>query len=204
MEKRKDLLLDVDDVICFSGFIEAINEFMDTNYKMDDFSVYYIDEVAIPKEKFDDFSRFIRGRNFYDDAQILPGAIETIGLLNELYNIYPCSSCINPFDEGEPGDSFKNKFEFLRRVLPFIKPENIIFTSSKHLIRTNIQIDDKLSNFNNYAETKILFPSYHNKKISDEELRKQGVIRAGYDWRDGWREVEKILVPDPKIYTLKK
>ena len=52
MEKRKDVLLDVDDVICFSGFIEAINEFMGTDYKMDDFSVYYIDEVAIPKERF--------------------------------------------------------------------------------------------------------------------------------------------------------
>lgn len=204
MEKRKDVLLDVDDVICFSGFIEAINEFMGTDYKMDDFSVYYIDEVAIPKERFTDFSKFIRGRNFYDNAHILPNAIETIGSLSEIYNIYPCSSCINPFDVEEPGDAWKNKFEFLRRVLPFIKPENIIFTSSKHLIKTDIQIDDRISNLNDYAETKILFPSYHNRNIPDEELKKQNIIRAGYDWRTGWKEVEDILIKNPKKYTLKK
>lgn len=32
MEKKKDLLLDVDEVIAFSGFLEAINEFLGTNH----------------------------------------------------------------------------------------------------------------------------------------------------------------------------
>lgn len=205
MEKKKDILLDVDEVICFSGFLEAINEFMGTNYVIDDFNDYYIDEVAIPKERFNTFNNYIRERNFYENAQILPNAIETIKLLNDLYNIYICSSCINPFDIDGSGKLFKNKYEFLREILPFIKPENIIFTSSKHLIKADIQIDDRLSNLDNNIETRILFPSYHNKNITTEELVKKGVIRAGYDWREGWNEIEKILLSDnPKAYCLKK
>ena len=30
--KKKDLLLDVDEVICFSGYLEAVNDFLNTNY----------------------------------------------------------------------------------------------------------------------------------------------------------------------------
>ena len=205
MEKKKDILLDVDEVICFSGFLEAVNEFMNTNYVMDDFTEYYIDEVAVPKERFNEFNNYIRERNFYENAEILPNAIETIKILNDLYNIFICSSCVNPFDIEGSGKFFKNKYEFLRSILPFIKPEHIIFTSSKHLIKADIQIDDRLSNLDNNIETKILFPSYHNKDITNEELVQKGVIRAGYDWREGWNEVKKILISEkPKTHTLKK
>ena len=171
-EMKKDILLDVDEVICFSGFLQAVNEFMQTNYVIDDFKNYYIDEVAVPKERFNEFNKFISERNFYENAQILPNAVKIIKLLNNLYNIYICSSCVNPFDiiDGS-GEFFKNKYEFLRKTLPFINPENIIFTSSKHLIQADIQIDDRLQNLDNKIATKILFPSYHNKDITDEELK---------------------------------
>ena len=47
MEKKK-ILLDCDKVICFSGFLEAVNDFLGTNYEIDDFTDYYIDDVIIP------------------------------------------------------------------------------------------------------------------------------------------------------------
>ena len=28
----------------------------------------------------------------------------------------------------------------------------------------------------------------------DDELKQKGVIRAGYDWKNGWNEIEKILL----------
>ena len=37
---KKSILLDVDEVICFSGFLEAVNEFLNTSYVIDDFKVY--------------------------------------------------------------------------------------------------------------------------------------------------------------------
>lgn len=194
MEKKK-LLLDVDEVICFSGFLEAVNEFMETNYVIDDFTDYYIDEAVVPSERMTEFNKFLNGRNMYENAHILPGAIETIKRLSEVYDIYICSSCVNPFDIAGSGRMFADKYNFLIENLPFIKPGNFIFTSAKHLFKVDVKIDDRLSNFEgDEVEVKILFPSYHNKDITDEELATAGVVRAGYDWRTGWDNVLEILL----------
>ena len=207
MGQRRTILLDVDHVVCFSGFLPAVNAFLGTNYEIDDFTDYYVDEAAIPRERFDEFIKFLNKRNIYDDASMLPGAVETIEKLNEEYSIFICSSCLNPFDLEGSGRLFKDKYDFLREHLPFIDPENYIFTNAKHIIKADIQIDDRLSNLDNDIEIRILFPSYHNKDITDEELSKMGVIRAGNDWRNGWEEISKILLKKEnniKKYELKK
>lgn len=195
MEKRKVLLLDVDEVICFSGFVEAVNAFLGTNYVVDDFTDYYIDEVAIPKDRLEEFTRFKRSINFYENPHMLPNAVEVIRELNDIYDIYICSSCVCPFDKEGSGKMFSDKYNFLLKVLPFIDPEKrFIFTGAKHLIKADIQIDDRLPNLDNDVAVKILFPSYHNKDITDEELTSKKVIRAGNDWRNGWSEVKRILL----------
>lgn len=199
MEKKKDLLLDIDEVFCFPGFLDAINDFLGSDYVIDDFSDYYMDEVVIPKERFNEFNEFLNTRNLYENAQILPHAIEVLKKLNEFYNIYVCSSCINPFNITGSGRLFADKYNFLIASIPFIKPENFIFTNAKHLFRADVQIDDRLSNLDACIETRILFPSYHNKNISDDELIKKGILRAGYDWRTGWLEVANILLEPTQI-----
>lgn len=199
MNKKKTILLDVDEVICFPGFLHAINEFMETHYVIDDFHDYYMDEVAIPKEKFNEFNHFLSNKNLYENAVILPYAIETTKLLNDLYIIYICSSCINPFDISGSGRLYKDKYDFLIQTLPFIQPEHFIFTNAKHLFKADIQIDDRISNLSDNINTRILFPSYHNKQITDEELNRKEILRAGYDWRDGWKEISKILIEDDMI-----
>lgn len=196
MEKKKDILVDVDEVIVFSGFVEAVNDFMGTNYVIDDFTEYYIDEVAIPKDKMDEFNKFLNNRNLYDYAEILPGAIETLEELNKEYNIYLLTSCVNEANLDGCGRVFMDKYNFLRKNLPFINPKQFIFTGSKGLFKAYVKIDNLLENFNSdeEVEIKILFPSYHNKDITDEELKEKGVIRAGFDWRTGWEEVKKLLL----------
>lgn len=191
---KKDLLLDVDEVICFSGYLEAVNDFLNTSYNIDDFDKYYIDEQAIPKEKISEFNEFVSKRNLYDYTSFLPGAIDTIKKLNEIYNIYILSACINPFDLDNSGIQFKNKYDFLRKNLPFINPRNFIFTSSKHMLKADIQIDDYIVNFDSDVKLKILFPAYHNKNIDENLLKEKNIIRAGYDWKTGWEEVSKILL----------
>lgn len=192
---KKILLLDVDEVICFAGFLRLVNEFLHTDYKIDDITDYYIDEALIPKDRFAEFIQFTKGKNLYENAYILPGAIEVIKKLYEEYDLYILSSCVNPFDYEGSGQVFADKYNFLRENLPFIEPERFIFTSSKQLIKADIKIDDSLSNLKDDTPLKLLFPSYHNKGITDEELKRYGVIRAGFDWRNGWEEVEKILIP---------
>lgn len=191
---KKDLLLDVDEVICFSGYLEAVNDFLNTNYTIDDFDKYYIDAQVVPKEKISEFNEFVSKRNLYNYTSFLPGAIETIKKLNEKYNIYILSACINPFDLDNSGIQFKNKYDFLRKNLPFINPRNFIFTSSKHMLKADIQIDDYIVNFDSDVKLKILFPAYHNKDLDENLLKEKNIIRAGYDWKTGWEEVSKILL----------
>ena len=92
------------------------------------------------------------------------------------------------------GYFYKYKFDFLVENFPFLNPKNFIFTNVKNIIKADIQIDDNIGNLNNDIEMRILFPSYHNKDITDEELNEKGIIRAGTDWRNGWNEVKKILL----------
>ena len=192
---KKSLLLDVDEVVCFAGFLPAINEFMNTDYKIGDTDNYYLDEAFIPKEKFEEFQEYLSSIDLYEKAELLPGAKEVIEELNYLYDLHVCSSCINPFNVYKSAKAFSDKYNYLISVLPFLDPNKFIFTSSKYLLVADILIDDRLNNLkSNNIDTKILFPSYHNQNITDNELINNNVIRAGYDWNDGWNEVEKILV----------
>lgn len=193
---RKKILLDVDEVICSSGFLSAVNEFLGTNYEIDDFTDYYIDRKAIPKEKIEEFKEFVNNRNLYENTYILPGANEVIKRLNEVYDIYICSACVNGLNVEGSGKIFMDKYNFLIKNFSFLNPEHFIFTNTKNLFKADIQIDDRLSNLDDEIEIKILFPSYHNKNVTDEELKQKGVLRAGYDWRNGWNEIEKILLKD--------
>lgn len=196
MENKKNLLIDVDEVIVFSGFVEAVNDFLGTDYEIDDFTNYYIDEVAIPKERLDEFNEYLNSINLYEKAPLLPEAIESIKKLNEEYNIYLLTSCVNEANLDGCGRVFMDKYNFLRKNLPFINPKNFIFTGSKGLFKAYAKIDNLLSNFysDEDIEVKILFPSYHNRNITKEELDEKGVIRAGYEWRTGWKEVLEILL----------
>lgn len=196
MEKKKSLLLDVEEVIFFGGFLQAVNDFLGTNYEIDDFKDYYIDSVAIPKEQMDDFNQFVRERNMFENPVMLPHAIDVIKILMEYYEIFLCTDSINPFDVDGSARNFIDKFKALRSILPFIDPTHYIFTSNKSLFNADVQIDDRLGKMDNDVKLKILFPSYHNTEVSDSELKVIGAIRAGYDWHDGWKNVGKILIPD--------
>ena len=191
---KKVLLIDVDEVITFSDILDAINEFMNTDYSIDDFNTYFIDREVIPQDKILEYNKYLVSRGFYKKPKVLPNAVEVIKELNEIYDVYICSSCINLIDVNSSGDIFKDKFDFLVNLLPFINPKHFIFTSSKHLIKADIIIDDLIDNLKNDIELKILFPSYHNKEYTADELKSFGIVRAGYDWRTGWEEIKKILL----------
>ena len=195
--ERKKILLDVDEVICFPAFLPLINEFLHTDYKIDDFKSYYLEEEAIPKERFAEFIEFIKNRNLYENVTLIPNAKKVIQKLCMIYDIYICSSCINPFAKEASGKLFSYKYDFLLANLPFLKPENYVFTNAKFLLQADIQIDDYLPNLEqNKSSLKILFPSYHNKDIPDEELKEKHILRAGYNWQNGWENVENILIPE--------
>lgn len=185
MEK---IMIDMDDVICDGGFLSLVNQFLNTNYKKEDIKTYYIQDL-IPKERYEEWSEFFNTKNVYDYCKLLPNAYNVIEKLSKKYELYVVTAYIFRDNEEYSANNLKNKFIYLYNNLPFIPPQNYIFTSKKEIINCEIKIDDKLSNLAGTAETKLLFDAYHNKNIKDEELKQKGVVRVS-----GWEDIEKMLL----------
>jgi len=184
----KKIMVDMDDVICDGGFLSLVNQFLKTDYRIEDIETYYIQDV-IPKERYEEWSKFFNTKNVYDYCDMIKDTYEVLEKLSKKYEIYITTAYIFRDNEEYSANNLKNKFEWLYKNLPFISPNNYIFTTNKEIIDCDIKIDDKLSNLKGKAETKLLFTAYHNKTLTDEELKQNGVIRV-----NGWKEIEKILL----------
>lgn len=184
----KRILIDMDDVICQKGFINMVNEFLNTDFKEEDAGSYYINDL-IPKEKFKDWLDYFEKRNVYDYVETVDYAKEVIEKLNQVYDIYIVTAYIFRDNPDFSGMQLKNKFDYLRKEFPFIDPKKFIFVSNKEIIDGDIRIDDSIDKLMGKAEQKLLFTAYHNKKITNEELEKLNIRRV-----NGWKEIEDILI----------
>jgi len=184
----KKLIIDLDDVICEGGFFTLINKFLNSNYTLSDVKGYYMQSL-IDDSKLDEFFEFLLESNMYNYVEVIPNAIEVIEKLNDKYELYICSSFIIPNCEKDLGKLIKNKCEWIKENMPFIKFSQMIFTSEKHLIDADIRIDDGINNLSGKGDIKILFTSYHNTHFKDAELVRKGITRA-----NNWIEIERLLL----------
>ena len=184
----KRLLIDMDDVICENGFIRMTNEFLHKNYKSEDANSYYVNDL-IPKDKLEEWVKYFEERNIYDYVDIVKDATEVIEKLNKIYDIYIVTAYIFRDDPKISGKQLKDKFDYLYKNLPFINPKRFIFLSDKELINADIRIDDNVDKLKGNAELKLLFTAYHNKNMTDKELKEKNLIRV-----NSWKEIEKILI----------
>ena len=185
MEERI-LLIDMDDVITTHGLLNLINEYMGTNYTYNDFKSFYMQDSIPNKEEF--FKWFI-SQNMYENCNMSECCYETLEELNKFYKLFIATSYLFPEIARECGYILNQKFEYLNKNLPFIKPEQYIFISDKSILKAYARVDDRVDNLEG-SEKKILFSAYHNLDISDEKLKEKGIERA-----NNWVEVkEKLLV----------
>ena len=185
MEK---LIVDMDDVITEKGFIRMINEFLGTKYKEKDAKSYYINDL-IPKDRMDEWVDFYLRENVYDYANIVEGAKETLEKLNEKYDLYIATAYVFRDAPWVSGKTLCDKYNFLIKNFPFIDPHKFIFISNKELLEADIRIDDSPKKLLGKARLKLLFTAYHNKDMSDKELKENNFVRV-----NGWKEVEEILL----------
>lgn len=186
---KKKMLVDLDYVICYPGFLKILNDFLGTHYVEDDFEEYIIDPVIGSQEKINEFYEYYLLQDGYKDAVLIDGAKEALERLSEFYDIHICTACVMFGVERKSAKLFKDKFEYLMKEFSFIDPEKIIFTNSKNIFKVDVQIDDRLPNLLGDTRIKLLFDAYHNRNVSDSELQKENVIRV-----KNWKEIENILL----------
>jgi len=84
----KRLMIDVDDVIVdYHGYLGLVNEFLKSNYTINDVKSYYIQDL-VPENLREKFTEFFITKNIYDYSKIHSDCVETIKELNEKYDIY--------------------------------------------------------------------------------------------------------------------
>lgn len=187
----KTLFCDFDDVICCNKIIELGNEFLGTNLTFEDVGEGYDYSKYVPEsEKQTELCKYIIEHNMYNGSTLKKDCYKVLKYLQEKcgYEIFILSSCLVDGKEELCGQIFKDKYDYILKNLPFIKPRNIIFTASKHIASGDVMIDDRLSNLGGNFKTKLLFEACYNKKYSNEELKKQNVNRV-----KNWAEIKKLL-----------
>lgn len=183
-------MIDLDETIVSGGYLEALNDYLKTDYKQDDVKEYYVSDILSPEENDKYLTHFYKNVNVYDHAHVIPNAIEVIKELNEVYDLYICTAF---YDKRKPKECItmsKNKYDWILENLPFINPRHILLTSAKELIMCDVKIDDKVSNLKRgYGKIKLLLTAFHNKDYTKEELASYGILRV-----DNWLEIKKILL----------
>lgn len=187
----KKLMIDLDETICQGGYLEAVNEYLKTDYKYTDIPHYYVEDVMDEEEKEKFLDYFYQNINIYTHAEIMPKALEVIETLSKYYEIYIVTAFVDKRRVKESSIMAKYKYEWILENMPYIDPKKIILTGSKDVIMCDIKIDDKVANLKGYGETKLLIDQLHNQKYSFEELEKLGIRRV-YDWE----QIRSILIKE--------
>ena len=176
----KRLMIDMDNCITDALFMDRINEFLGTNYKLEEQTEFRLQKIT--GDRIDEFWQFMKDKSFYDDAPLIDGVYEALEILNRKYELYITTAYIYTEIPDISSNNLKFKYEYLKKKLPFISPKQYIFIENKSLIKSDIAIDDKVENLENTG-TKILINAWHNKNIKEEELNERGIVRV-YTWKE--------------------
>lgn len=168
-------------------FKDYIEEFYNTKIDLNEMSVHaYVQEVT--RSQTEEFWEFVKNKNFYEKAPLFQDAKTVLEKLNKKYDVYIVTSYLWKETIDLSGNNLRDKYYYLKEMLPFVDPAKYIFTTNKSLMNFDIRIDDRLHNLDG-AETKILFTAWHNKDIGEDELESQNVIRV-----DTWKDIADILL----------
>lgn len=185
----KTIMIDLDDTLVSGGYLDIINEYLNTNHKEEDITEYRF-ETLLPDGITEDYIDYYYQKDVYSYTKLFHQAKETLEKLNDKYDICICSAYVFPEGLERSYIHLANKYKYLVKEFPFIKPDNYIFTSRKDLVKCDIKIDDKIDNLKGDC-VKLLYTARHNKNVSQEELDKLGIIRV-----NNWEEIERYLLGD--------
>jgi len=182
----KRLMIDMDNCITDAYFMEHINKFLGTNYKLEEQEDFYLQNLT--GDRMNEFWEYMNHNNFYDDSPLIDGCFEVLEELNKKYELYIVTSYLYDSKPDISGDNLKNKYNYLKNKLPFISPKQYIFISDKNLIHFDIGLDDRIDNLNN-CDKKLLMNAWHNKKIDNNLLNEKGIVRV-FGWNDILKELD--------------
>ena len=185
----KTIMIDLDDTLVSGGYLDIINEYLKEKHNENDVTEYRF-ETLLPNGITEDYVNFYYEKDVYSYTKIFDSAKDVVKKLSEKYDVCICSAYVFPEGIEKSYIHLANKYKYLIKEFPFLKPDNFIFTSRKDLVKCDIKIDDRIDNLKGDCE-KLLYTARHNIHVTQEELEKLEIKRV-----NNWEEIEKYLLGD--------
>jgi 5'-nucleotidase len=171
------LTLDMDDVLAdtHGRLVEIILNDFSTTLDEKDLHSRALRELLHPKQ-LSKLHKIIDTPGFFADIKVKEGAEDTVYKLSRFYELFVATACM------EFPNSFKDKFDWLRKYFPFIPWTNIVFCGYKSIIQSDYLIDDHVRNLVAFKGEGILFTAPHNLK------------NTSYKRVSNWKEVSELFL----------
>lgn len=146
----------------------------DYNDNLTDWNNWNINEI-VKRECGEKIFDYLRIPGFFYSLDIRPNAISVIDKLIEKFDIYIVTAYIP--------ETCVDKTNWIKKYLPKIKPENIIFCNNKGLLNLDYLIDDGPHNIECFKQKGILYNMPYNSYLGDKYTRV-----------NNWLEIEDLLI----------
>jgi 5'-nucleotidase len=174
----KRITLDMDDVLAdtHGKLIDiALNEFA-THYSRHDFQKQALQDLLHAKQMKKLYS-IIQQPGFFADIPAIEGAVEVVKRLSQYYEIFIATAAM------EFPNSFREKYDWLGKHLPFIPWTHIVFCGDKSIISSDYLIDDHVKNLFAFQGKPILYSAPHNLK------------ETNFQRVSSWAEIADLFLP---------
>lgn len=171
------LTLDMDDVLASTHekLVDIVLNDFSTTLNREDFQSRGLRELLHPKQ-LSKLHKIMDSPGFFADIPVKEGAADTVRTLSKYYELFVATACM------EFPNSFRDKFDWLKRHFPFIPWTNVVFCGYKSIIRSDYLIDDHVRNLAAFKGKGILFTAPHNLR------------ETSYQRVSSWTEVAELFL----------
>lgn len=172
------LTLDMDDVLAntHEKLVSVVLNDFNTTLTHKQLNNNALKDLLHPKQ-LTKLNRIMNSPGFFSDIEVKENAIETVYALSKYYEIFIATACM------EFPNSFREKFDWLKKHFEFIPWTNIVFCGYKSIINSDYLIDDHIRNLAAFKGQGILFTAPHNLRNST------------YKRVSSWAEVSELFLP---------
>jgi len=154
------IFIDMDGTICdlVNPWLTTYNEVYGANLSYNDIKEYDIEKIA---QSGGYIYKVLTEYRIFRTLPAYPNAIETVRILNEKHDVYLTTQASNPI-------IIEDKFYWIEKNMPFIKPTQIIFIQPKHLLQGHILIDEHPAYIQNFRGITIMPIHPYNRNVISE------------------------------------
>ena len=183
---KPTLFIDMDNVIVnyytqFAKYVKKITG-VSFKYKLDELTsftcMYWLKEIFPEKKAVQIKEKIFNDIKFWITIEPMSGAIETIKLLEDKYNVYIATSAF----VSNSNSCVLGKIEWVKKHLPFIDIAKLIYCHHKYLLKGDYIIDD-LPRVVEKFTGKIIIMDYLYNRFYNADYRVKN-----------WKEIGELLL----------